>query len=105
MRRQDSGSQSSTEELLRTHVVPQIVECRQRSETTFYEYLLYQSPDSNCGVFYVKSGYTHFHELRLWNASAVSAYKECLQRYAYYIPQGEIITMYYNGLCPHIFLD
>ncbi|XP_072145183.1 uncharacterized protein [Dermacentor andersoni] len=74
-----------------------------RGETTFYEYLLYQSRDFNCGVFHVKSGYQHFHELRLWNYSAVSAYKECLQNYVYHIQQGDLITMYYNGLCPYIF--
>ncbi|XP_049527020.1 uncharacterized protein LOC125946890 isoform X2 [Dermacentor silvarum] len=43
-----------------------------------------------------------FFELRLWNSSAVSPYKECLKAYAERVPNGKVITTYYNPLCKNI---
>ncbi|XP_049527009.1 uncharacterized protein LOC125946888 isoform X5 [Dermacentor silvarum] len=48
------------------------------------------------------SGIGEFYELRLWNSSAVSPYKECLKAYVERVPNGNVITTYYNGLCKNI---
>ncbi|XP_049527008.1 uncharacterized protein LOC125946888 isoform X4 [Dermacentor silvarum] len=78
------------------------------SENMFEERLLYQSIGNECGIFNVRSLIRRLHitseyyELRLWNSSAVSPYKECLKAYAERVPNGNVITTYYNGLCKKI---
>ncbi|XP_049527067.1 uncharacterized protein LOC125946918 isoform X2 [Dermacentor silvarum] len=77
-------------------------------ENMFEERLLYQSSGKECGIFNVRSLIRRLHitseyyELRLWNSSAVSPYKECLKAYAERVPNGNVITTYYNGLCKNI---
>lgn len=78
-------------------------------EKVFEERLLYQSHGRECGVFKVRSlsdgrlrTSSEFHELRLWNSSAVSQYKDCLKAYAERVPDRSVITTYYNGLCKKI---
>ncbi|XP_049527011.1 uncharacterized protein LOC125946888 isoform X7 [Dermacentor silvarum] len=77
-------------------------------ENMFEERLLYQSIGNECGIFNVRSLIRRLHitseyyELRLWNSSAVSPYKECLKAYAERVPNGNVITTYYNGLCKKI---
>ncbi|XP_049527019.1 uncharacterized protein LOC125946890 isoform X1 [Dermacentor silvarum] len=77
-------------------------------ENLFEERLLYQSRGRECGVFNVRSishgvqVSSEFFELRLWNSSAVSPYKECLKAYAERVPNGKVITTYYNPLCKNI---
>ncbi|KAL1467978.1 hypothetical protein MTO96_025840 [Rhipicephalus appendiculatus] len=84
------------------------MEVQLKGEKPFTENLLYQSGDMNCGVFKVR-GYAEeqsaiFYELRLWNSSAVSAFKSCLQNYIQKLDHAEYpITTYYNSLCPRIF--
>ncbi|XP_049527007.1 uncharacterized protein LOC125946888 isoform X3 [Dermacentor silvarum] len=78
------------------------------SENMFEERLLYQSIGNECGIFNVRSLIrrlhitSEFYELRLWNSSAVSPYKECLKAYVERVPNGNVITTYYNGLCKNI---
>ncbi|XP_049527016.1 uncharacterized protein LOC125946889 [Dermacentor silvarum] len=78
-------------------------------EYPYEERLLYQSPAMDCGVFNVRSLrdrrlhiLSEFYELRLWNSSAVSPYKDCLKAYAALVPSGNVITTYYNPLCKNI---
>lgn len=78
-------------------------------EYRYEERLLYQSPTMDCGVFNIRSLrdgrlqiLSQFYELRLWNSSAVSPYKECLKVYAALVPDGNVITTYYNPLCKSI---
>ncbi|XP_049527010.1 uncharacterized protein LOC125946888 isoform X6 [Dermacentor silvarum] len=77
-------------------------------ENMFEERLLYQSIGNECGIFNVRSLIrrlhitSEFYELRLWNSSAVSPYKECLKAYVERVPNGNVITTYYNGLCKNI---